>query len=493
MSEPWLITGATDGVGLALARRCLASGQEVIMVGRKALAEVQEEMFTSRNYCQADLSRPDAVQRIVSFLDGQKTVRLRGVIHNAGLGWVGELAEQSAENVEILTEVNLVAPIRLTQALWDRAERVVFISSIVADFPSPRYAVYAATKGALDALARSLRAEGGGPHIQTLHLGAVRSGFHAKAGMKLADSVRDRFPSPEMAARWIAGKMEAGDFQSTMGLKNRMIRGLSWLLQAPISRGLPWRFGVQTAGMMASSGKHAVVTGSGQGIGAAMVEVLKGCGYTVTGVDLPFQGAEVNADLSRADGVSKLIETLAALAPIDLLVHNAGLNATGAFADIEEAKWLPVVRVNLLAPMFLTLGLLQRKRIAEGGAVVCISSLSHYSGYPGASVYAATKSGLAAYASSLRAAFRPESLRVLSVFPGPTRTAHAREHSPDNSKEHRRMDPVELAERILRAVAGGRVRLVPGFGNQLSAWLGWMAPGMMSVLVRKLLFQKMKK
>ena len=262
MSEPWLITGATDGVGKALARHCLANGQDVIMVGRKALAELNEEMFTARNYCQADLSMPDAVQRIVAFLDAQKMVRLRGVIHNAGLGWVGELAEQSAGNVEMLTEVNLVVPIRLTQALWNRAQRVVFISSIVANFPSPRYAVYAATKGALDALARSLRAEGGGPHIQTLHLGAVRSGFHAKAGMTLADSVRCKFPSPDMAARWIAGKMAAGDFQSTMGLKNRMIRGLSWLLQAPISRGLPWRFGVKQAGMIAPSGKHAVVTGS---------------------------------------------------------------------------------------------------------------------------------------------------------------------------------------------------------------------------------------
>ena len=493
MREPWLITGATDGVGLALARHFLDRGQEVVMVGRKALAQLNAEIFTAENYCQADLSKPESTEVILAFLKAQKMVRLRAVIHNAAVGWVGELAEQLAENVEMLTEVNLVATMRLTQALWHRTQRVVFISSIVADFPSPRYAVYAATKGALDALARSLRAESGGPHIQILHLGAVRSGFHAKAGMKLPEAVRNKFPSPEMAARWIAGKMAAADFQSTMGLKNRMIRVLSWLLQVPISRGLPWRFGVKQEGKIASSGMHAVVTGSGQGIGAALVEVLKRRGYTVTGVDVSSQGAEVVADLGKSEQVAQLIERLAALPPIDLLIHNAGINATGAFADIEEAKWLPVVRVNLLAPMLLTLGLLQRKRLAEGGAVVCISSLSHYSGYPGASVYAATKSGLAAYASSLRAAFRPESLRVLSVFPGPTRTAHAREHSPDNSKEHRRMDPMELAQRILRAVERGRVRLVPGIGNQLSAWLGWMAPGMMSALVRKLLFKKMQK
>ena len=463
------------------------------MVGRKALAELSEQIFTAESYCEADLSKPESVEKIVAFLNARKIERLRGVIHNAALGWVGEMAEQALENVKMLTEVNLVAPIRLTQALWNRTERVIFISSIVADFPSPRYAVYAATKGALDALARSLRAEGGGPHIQTLHLGAVRSGFHAKAGMTLADSVRDHFPSPEKAARWIAGKLVTADSQSTMGLKNRMIRGLSWLLQAPISRGLPWRFGVKPAGMVASSGKHAVVTGSSQGIGAALVEVLRRCGYAVTGVDLSLQGAEVTADLSKSDGVSRVIETLATLPPIDLLIHNAGINTTGAFASIAESKWLPVVRVNLLAPMLLTLGLLQRNRLAIGGTIVFISSLSRYSGYPGASVYAATKAGLAAYASSLRAAFDPACLRVMSVFPGPTRTAHAREHSPDNSNEHRRMEPTALARRIIRAVEHRHARLVPGPGNQLSAWLGWIAPGPMTRMVRKLLFKKMKK
>ena len=67
MSEPWLITGATDGVGLALARHCLSHGWEVVMVGRKALVELSEQIFTTESYCQADLSKPESAEKIVAF------------------------------------------------------------------------------------------------------------------------------------------------------------------------------------------------------------------------------------------------------------------------------------------------------------------------------------------------------------------------------------------------------------------------------------------
>lgn len=489
--SPWLITGATDGVGRALASHWLDSGREVVMVGRRGLADLEPGFFNDQNYCQADLGSSDAAAKIVAFLDERGIGRLAGVVHNAALGWVGGIAEQSEENVAMLIEVNLVAPIRLTQAVWDRTDRFVFISSIVAEFPSPKYAIYAATKGALDGLARSLRAERGRPLVQVLHLGAVGSGFHAKAGMVLPEAVRAKFPCPDRAARWIATQAERGVSQATMGIKNRLIRILSKVLQTPISWGLPWRLHPQGAVLPCSERRHAVVTGSCRGIGAALVEALRQRGYRVTGVDV-LEGAEVRVDLSSAEGVSKCLEALSGLPTIDLLIHNAGINATGAFAAISEAKWLPVVSLNFLAPMQITLGLLQQSLLAHGSTVVCLSSLSRYSGYPGASVYAATKAGLAAYAASLRAEFSRTNLRVLTVFPGPTRTEHAREHSPDNSREHRRMDPMELAGRILRAVEQRRARLVPGLGNQLSAWLGWIAPGAMTAMVRKLLFEKMR-
>jgi short-subunit dehydrogenase len=135
-----------------------------------------------------------------------------------------------------------------------------------------------------------------------------------------------------------------------------------------------------------------------------------------------------------------------------VFIHNAGINAVGRFSEVGVEDQERVVAVNLQAPMVLTAELLKAKHVCEGGSLVFVSSLSHYVSFPGASVYAATKSGLASYARSLSVALVPSNVHVMTVFPGPTRTAHARRYSPDNSREEKRMVPEELAERIFRGV-----------------------------------------
>ncbi|MDQ6613078.1 MAG: SDR family NAD(P)-dependent oxidoreductase, partial [Gemmatimonadota bacterium] len=121
--------------------------------------------------------------------------------------------------------------------------------------------------------------------------------------------------------------------------------------------------------------------------------------------------------------------------------------------------------------------------------LVFISSLSHFVGYPGAATYAASKDGLHAYASSLSASTR--SLRVLTVYPGPTRTAHARRYSPDNTRETRRMPPDRLALAILGAVQQRRRTLIPGAANRMFALLGVSARGLTNILMRRALFDKL--
>jgi short-subunit dehydrogenase len=106
-----------------------------------------------------------------------------------------------------------------------------------------------------------------------------------------------------------------------------------------------------------------------------------------------------------------------------------------------------------------------------------MSSLSHFVGYPGASVYAATKDGIASYAWSIRQELRSDNIHVLSVYPGPTRTAHARRYSVDNTHEHKRMHPDELARQIYKCVANRRRTLVPGLSNGVMAGFGKWLPG----------------
>lgn len=251
--------------------------------------------------------------------------------------------------------------------------------------------------------------------------------------------------------------------------------------------------------------KHAVITGFADGIGRALALELARGGYTVSGVDrdagraaatiaeLAAIGAEarlVQADLSRADEVLRAADELAGGPAIDLLAHSAGISAVGRFGELDVAQQQAVIAVNLAAPILLTQALLARQQIARGATIVNIASLSVFTGYPGAAAYAASKDGLAAYGRSLRAALRKQRIGVLTVYPGPTRTAHARRYSPDNRREGRRMDPARLAGLVAEAVRRRRRELVPGFGNRVFAALGRLLPGLTEAALRRAIFER---
>lgn len=236
----------------------------------------------------------------------------------------------------------------------------------------------------------------------------------------------------------------------------------------------------------------AVVTGAGGGIGRALTRALVGRGMRVVGVDLDHEALDALASElgDRFEGhVADLrhLEQLPGTEPIDLLVHSAGISCVGRFADRPLAPQLDVVAVNQEAPIRLTERALARRRLI--GGVVFVSSLSHYVGYPGAAVYAATKDGLAAYASALRAA--SEERQILTVFPGPTRTEHARRYSPRGSDPSRRMPPEEVADAIVRALLAGESELVPGGGNQALAWLGARAPRVGEWLMQRFVLRRL--
>jgi len=198
-----LITGATDGIGLALARQYHAQNARLILVGRKVLNELDPAFFNADNYCQADLSQPDAAAQITSWLDSRRIQALDLVIHNAGQGWYGDPRQQSPASVDSLLRVNVYAPLELTHRLLTRLHngQVAFISSVAADAPAPLYAVYAATKSALDGFARSFRVEAEGmPIVQVIRLGAARTGMHAKSGVPAGKFKIEKFPSAEATA-----------------------------------------------------------------------------------------------------------------------------------------------------------------------------------------------------------------------------------------------------------------------------------------------------
>ncbi len=239
-----LITGATDGIGLALARRYQAAGARVLAVGRRPADALDESLRAA--YCRVDLAQPFAAALVAAFLSRRRVDHLDLLIHCAGVGSYGPATAQAPAAIDGLIDTNLRAPIALTHGLLPLLAaargRVIFIGSVAAALPAPDYAVYGATKAALEGFARSLRVElRGSVGVQVIHPGATRTAMHAKIGAPLERMGWRRFPPPERVAQKIARAIESGDAVSTIGAGNRLLRlagrHLGGLVDRAVARG----------------------------------------------------------------------------------------------------------------------------------------------------------------------------------------------------------------------------------------------------------------
>jgi short-subunit dehydrogenase len=242
-----LLTGATDGIGLALARLYQARGDTLILTGRRAPDSLDPALFTPASYCRVDLALPYCADIVAQFVQARHISHIDLLIHNAGIGYFGATAAQSPQSIRDLVAINLRAPVALTHRLlpWlQRAprgqSRLVFISSVVSVLPCPDYAVYGASKAALDGFARSLRVELR-PHtaVQVIHPGATRTGMHERSGAKLDRRRWERFPPPEHVVASIAHAIDREQDEVTIGTGNRLLQlggrhipgALDWLLR----------------------------------------------------------------------------------------------------------------------------------------------------------------------------------------------------------------------------------------------------------------------
>jgi short-subunit dehydrogenase len=227
-----LITGASDGIGRALAERYHAKGAHLILIGRRSPAMLDPALITAHHYCQLDLTSSGACAALSQFLADRSIAQIDLLILNAGIGSYGPIAEQSAGSIAALLDTNLIAPMELTHALLPYLPRphgqVVLIGSVAANLPAPEYAVYAASKAALAGFARSLRIELAGQIlVQIIHPGAVRTGMHAKIGMPLERIGWQRFPPPERIAAELMTAIASQQPVVTIGWGNRLLRWLS--------------------------------------------------------------------------------------------------------------------------------------------------------------------------------------------------------------------------------------------------------------------------
>jgi len=189
--------------------------------------------------------------------------------------------------------------------------------------------------------------------------------------------------------------------------------------------------------MAAFTGRIAVVTGAGSGVGRAIALALAADGATVCLVGRRAEALEATAqeiegsaprpliyaaDLARDEDIERLAARLRAdHGRVDTLVHGAGAYARGEAAVAPAADFDRQYRVNVRAPYALTGAVLPLLKPYQG-QIVFINSSAGLSAGAGVGQYAATKHALRAVADSVRAEVNADGVRVLSVYLGRTAT-----------------------------------------------------------------------
>ncbi len=184
-------------------------------------------------------------------------------------------------------------------------------------------------------------------------------------------------------------------------------------------------------------GKNAFVTGTSQGIGAAISKALIEAGCNVcmhffSSEEVPIQLKKLaesknqkaiclQADLTKEDEVVKCVNVaVEAMGTFDVLINNSGSLVKRSFVgDIKLDYWQKLIDINLTTMMLVTREIIPHLNRAEGSSIVNVSSLAgRVGGHAGSLVYSTCKGAVLTWSRSLAKELAPENIRVNSVAPG---------------------------------------------------------------------------
>lgn len=216
-----LITGASAGIGLSLARKIHLAGGDMLAVGRRPASELPAD-FPEIPYSAIDLARPDAAVEILAAVEALDWDTVDYLVLNAGTGRYAGVDSEDAGSIAEAVRVNLAAPVEtahaLSRHLLAARGKIVLVGS-VAHKGSGGFPVYAATKAALNGFARSLRSEWQDRiAVQILHPGPVATELHERAGYD-AGWMRKLFLKPDDVAEVMLRQMAGKRSPQTVGYR----------------------------------------------------------------------------------------------------------------------------------------------------------------------------------------------------------------------------------------------------------------------------------
>lgn len=245
-----LITGASAGIGAALARTFAGNGHQLLLVARREqrLLELSDEIAAlgqpRPHWLPVDLTRHDATEQITAAME-RLNVEPEIVVNNAGFGLLGPAATLSRDEQLAMVDVNVRALTDLSLAFVGALERrrggVLNVASVAAFLPGPNMAVYYATKAYVVSFSEALHWElCGRVRVTVLCPGPVPTEFQARAGF-------GGDPNPDMLTQSADQVAEAG-YRALQQGRRMVVPGLANRLAPMIMRFLPRRFLMDAVG-----------------------------------------------------------------------------------------------------------------------------------------------------------------------------------------------------------------------------------------------------
>lgn len=240
----------------------------------------------------------------------------------------------------------------------------------------------------------------------------------------------------------------------------------------------------------------AVVTGAGQGLGAAIAHELAGKGFAVLLVarsadaleEVRKQAAAKNGgrafslvlDLLAADAVERIVAAVRDTGiPLTCLVNNAGQGLYGRFADLPLAEQQRMMRLNMDIPVQLTHVLLPQLRNASRAYLLNISSMTAYGSIATLAAYGGSKAFVLRWSRALGVELKGTGVSVTCACPGSINTgftARAGMQAMDDLAQKFGTGPEPVAQACVRAMLKGKAEVVPGLLNRVTAFFQQVLP-----------------
>ena len=236
-----LVTGASGGLGIALADDLARRGYPLVLTARSrpALEDVARRVRNSHGVPvivqPADLSTPTGVSELIAGLDAQD-IRPSILVNNAGFGLNERFQEHSLERLEAMLHLNILALTTLAHAYAQRMKadgggRILLVASLAAHMPAPLMAAYGASKAYVLSLGEALHVElAPDVGVTVLSPGYMETGFDEASGFRPNAATKRTVLAPSTVARIGLDALFADESSVVAGNANKFAAMLGRIL-----------------------------------------------------------------------------------------------------------------------------------------------------------------------------------------------------------------------------------------------------------------------